>query len=85
MFEVLRIPVHLFAAAAQFAQARTVVVEVSPGATLGDVAVALRLQCPALASLIGVSRWAIDHQFASLDTVINEHREIALIPPVSGG
>lgn len=85
MFEVLRIQVHLFAAAAQAAQARSVVVEVSPSATLADVATALRLGWPALASLIGVSRWAIDHQFASLDTVINEHQEIALIPPVSGG
>lgn len=85
MFEALRIQVHLFAAAAQLAQARSVVVEVSTGATLADVAAGLRFACPALTSLLGVSRWAVDHQFASIDTAIDEQQEIALIPPVSGG
>ncbi len=85
MCDVLRVEVHLFAAASQLAQTRSVVVEVPSAATLADVATALGSACPALTGLIVMSRWAVNHEFASLDTRIAEHQEIALIPPVSGG
>ncbi len=83
----VRIQVHLFAAAAQLAQTRALFVDIDRdgGASLSDVAAALLDKQPELRGLVTISRWAVDHQFAPLDTVINERQEIALIPPVSGG
>ncbi|RME04517.1 MAG: MoaD/ThiS family protein [Planctomycetota bacterium] len=41
---------------------------------------------PDLAALIGRSRLAVDLEFVQDDQVLTgEHRELALIPPVSGG
>lgn len=81
----MRIKVHLFAAAAQAVQARELEIELADGAQLAELGLRLGLAHPQLRSLISISRWAVDHQFASLETTINEAQEIALIPPVSGG
>ena len=81
----MRIKVYLFAAAAQAVEARELEVDIAPGAALGELAERLSDAQPQLRSLISISRWAIDHQFAPLETIISESQEIALIPPVSGG
>ena len=81
----MRIKVHLFAAAAQAAQARVLEIDLASGATLADLAEQLGQACPQLRSLISISRWAVNQQFAALETTINATQEIALIPPVSGG
>ena len=76
---------HLFAAAAQTAGKRELTIEVEQGASLAEVARSLEHACPQLQSLLAISRWAVDHQFALPETVVTEEQEIALIPPVSGG
>lgn len=85
MADPLRIEVHLFAAAAQMAQCRAAFVEVNEGAQLAQVASQLGEMYPTLKGLLAISRWAVDHQFASLDTLVTDQQEIALIPPISGG
>ena len=64
---------------------RQIAVEVDQAATLADLAQAVSDKCPELSSLISISRWAVDQQFATLTTPISDRQEIALIPPVSGG
>lgn len=81
----MRIEVRLFAAAAQAVQARSVIIEVEPPATLADLVDKLAESYPQLQPLLGISRWAIDCDFVPLETTIGEQKEIAMIPPVSGG
>jgi molybdopterin synthase catalytic subunit len=40
---------------------------------------------PALASVVPQCRVAVAQRFAALDDVVNDHAELALIPPVAGG
>lgn len=75
----------MFAAAAQIAECRLAIVEVAEGADLAHVAVALVNKYPQLKNLLAISRWAVDQEFAPLDSVVNEQHEVAMIPPVSGG
>ncbi len=79
------VQVLLFASASQIVGQRQIVVEVDPSATLADLARSLADSLPELSSLIAISRWAVDQQFAPLNTPITDRQEIALIPPVSGG
>jgi molybdopterin synthase catalytic subunit len=77
--------VLLFAGLREIARAQTVPVEVDEGATAGDLLAALARQHPALAPLLGPCRLAFDQAFVSADTPLSGTREVAVIPPVSGG
>ncbi len=81
----MKVQIHLFAAAAQAVAARQVTLEVQEGATLAEVAHELSRLYPQLAQLVTISRWAVDQEFVPLSTAVDSQREIALIPPVSGG
>jgi molybdopterin synthase catalytic subunit len=79
------VTVKLFAAARDVAAAKEVSVEVYDGATMADVEEALLKELPALQPIVRHARWALDAAFATRESTVSEHAEIALIPPVSGG
>jgi molybdopterin converting factor small subunit len=79
------ITILLFASAADLAARGSVTVEVPPGAAVADVADALRQQYPQLSNLLAISRWALQHEFVPLTASVYPDKELALIPPVSGG
>lgn len=79
------VTVLLFAGLREAAKAETVTVEVPDGSTAGDLLAAVEVQIPALAGRVGASRVAVDHAFANADDPIDGAKELALIPPVSGG
>ncbi|ETI63907.1 molybdenum cofactor biosynthesis protein MoaD [Sphingobium sp. C100] len=59
-----------------------------PGATLADLVAMLAGRGGGYAQALGDSarlRAAIDQQFAPLDTMIGDAREVAIFPPVTGG
>ncbi len=86
------IRVQLFAGAAAIAGARTIEINCTPEVDGGSGAVKLSLvraelltRFPELASLAAFSRFAVNNEFATEDTVVSPEHTIALIPPVSGG
>jgi molybdopterin converting factor subunit 1 len=81
----MTVRVRLFARARDLAGAGEIDVEVSPGATVGEVRRTLGETRPALRELLGRCAIAVDENFAGDDIVVTETSEIAVIPPVSGG
>jgi len=79
---MLRIKVKLFAAIRDAAGVNAVEVDAH---TVADAARALSQQFPAAAQLIARSRFAVNQSFAPAETMLGEHDEVAVIPPVSGG
>ncbi|MCX4245198.1 molybdenum cofactor biosynthesis protein [Paraliomyxa miuraensis] len=79
------VDVLLFAGLREIAHAPTVAVELGDLATAGDLLAALGEQYPALAPRLPPCRVALDHVFVRADEPVAGAREIAVIPPVSGG
>ena len=79
------VTVLLFAGLREAAKAETITVEIAEGSTAGDLLEAVETQIPALAGRVGASRVAVDHAFVDADDPIDGAKELALIPPVSGG
>lgn len=77
--------VLLFAGLREIAHAQTVAVEIGDLATARDLLIALGEQHPALAPRLPPCRVALDHAFVGGDERVAGAREIAVIPPVSGG
>ena len=50
-----------------------------------DLIARLGERCPSLKPLLEVSRLAVNCEYASLDRLLQEGDEVAIIPPVSGG
>jgi len=83
--QAMTINVKLFAAARQCSGREEVAIELSAGATVGDLRAALATACPELNALLPASMVAVDHDYAANDQVLPDRAEVALIPPVSGG
>ncbi len=81
----MQIEVLMFAAAREAAGSDKIQLEVVDGATAGDVMRAIGHRLPEIAPLLPACRLAIDNQYVSADAGLASGREIALIPPVSGG
>lgn len=81
----MTITVLLFAGAADAVAQRSASVEVADAATVADVAASLGAAYPQLRGLLAISRWAIDCEFVPLTALVTAGKEVALIPPVSGG
>ena len=52
---------------------------------VGDVLESLIKQKPYLSQWQSVTRFGVNLQFVTADTVLNDRDEVVLIPPVSGG
>ena len=81
----MTVEVLLFASAADLAGRRSLSVDVPATATIADVAQAVASACPQMSSLLAASRWAVNREFVSLTASVGPDKEVALIPPVSGG
>lgn len=81
----MQVDVLLFAEAARLAETPSVRVEVSDACTVAEIAAAVVVAKPALASLAARSRWALGNEFVEPASLFTVGQEIALIPPVSGG
>lgn len=75
----------LFAAARDEIGSDYVEIDVPDNATAGDVLNKLSELSPFMAELVPYCRLAIDERYAEASASIHGAREIALIPPVSGG
>lgn len=53
--------------------------------TVAELAAQLKRRWPAIAPLIGRSRFAVNQAFASGEMTLSESDDVAVIPPVSGG
>ena len=60
-------------------------VQLDEGATGADALQWIRTQYPACARFLTSARVAVNQEFVSLDTVLGDGDELAVIPPVSGG
>lgn len=81
----MKIRIHLFAQARQLAGQSEVWVELPGPATVAAVREALATQHAQLAPLLRSSHFAVGAQYARSEETVQEHDEVALIPPVSGG
>lgn len=77
--------VRFFAAAREAAKTSAATVELPEGATVAVLLSALATQFPALEKVLPKLRVAVDEEFVTNDTVLEEANDIALIPPVGGG
>ena len=82
---MLEFPIQLFAVARELAGTENVTITLPECATVADLRAQLFLQIPSLAPLGDVFRFAVDQQYATEETPLQQDQEIALIPPVSGG
>lgn len=79
------VAVKLFAVVKQLVGSASVEVRLSDGATVAELVAALVAEYPQLAPLEQHLRFAVDGEYAQLDTPIRQGAEVACIPPVSGG
>ena len=80
-----RVEVHLFASLREAIGADRIEVEVPADADVAALRRALTERTPELAGALQICRVAVDQEMAPEDTPLAGAREIALIPPVSGG
>ncbi|ANV84953.1 molybdopterin synthase sulfur carrier subunit [Picosynechococcus sp. PCC 7003] len=59
--------------------------QVAPGSTVADVFQRILDEHPNLAEWQSVTRFGVNLEFVSPETVLQEGDEVVLIPPVSGG
>jgi len=77
--------VKLFARARELAGAETVSVQVPAGSTVADLRSALLAAAPSLSVLSSSLFVAVDGVYASDEMPLDDVREVACFPPVSGG
>ena len=78
-------PVLLFAGLREAARAESLEVSLPERATVRDLVDRLAQEHPALAGILSQCRVAVDEEFVGEDHPLKGAREIAVIPPVSGG
>jgi molybdopterin converting factor subunit 1 len=81
----MKVRVKLFAVAKELAGCDVLEVDVVEASTLAQVRRTVANEFPALSRVLPNALWAVGAEYAEDDTVINQHSEIAIIPPVSGG
>lgn len=81
----MKVCVKLFAVAKQAAGAEAIELDVPVDAVVADVRTALLAAVPALAPAAKHLLFAVDAVYAGDRTPVAAAREIACIPPVSGG
>jgi molybdopterin synthase catalytic subunit/molybdopterin synthase sulfur carrier subunit len=82
---MIRVRVTFFALARDLAGAGNADVELPAGATNATLLAALVGRYPALATLAGHLRFAVNNAYVPGDHALGDGDEVAVIPPVSGG
>ncbi|MBK6931171.1 MAG: MoaD/ThiS family protein [Saprospirales bacterium] len=80
----MTIKILTFGIMRDIAGAERLEMELPNGANVAELEAALALQFPSIRRL-GALFIAVNAAYANPDTVLSEHDEVALIPPVSGG
>jgi len=81
----VQISVKLFAVLRERAGSGEVPLSLSDPATVSDVRDQLVRDYPQLANLIDRVAFAVNRNYADLQTPVHEGDEVAALPPVSGG
>lgn len=81
----MKVTVRLFARAKQLAGTDRIVVDLAEASRIGDLRKHLVSQESALASLAPHLIFAVGTDYVGDDSPISPGREVAAIPPVSGG
>ncbi len=81
----MKITVKLFAGVRELAEQSEIVAELAQGSTIGELRKCLIADFPQLGPHLTHAMFAIDSDYASDDSLVQEKSEIACIPPVSGG
>ena len=80
----MRVSVRLFASMRELFGATTLERELPEGATVGDLIGLLRQQANGR-STPAVLHVAVNQRYATPETFLADHDEVAILPPVSGG
>ena len=81
----MTITVKLFAILRERAQATELSLDLPPSATVAAAREALAARVPALRDYLPRVAWAVNREYAPIETELTEGDELAVIPPVSGG
>lgn len=81
----MKISVLLFASLREAVGAARVEMEMPAGATPRQIAAALAERHPRLRPHLPAMAFAIDEEFVAGDAAVQDAKELALLPPVSGG
>lgn len=81
----MQLQVRLFGAARDAVGASCVSVALPDGASVADVRAALAKLAPALATVCGRARIAVNQRVVDEASAVRAQDEVALLPPVSGG
>lgn len=81
----MKITVLLFAGLRDAAGTGRVELEISTGSTPRQIALELAERYPRLRPHLATIAYAIDGEFVDAEVQLAEARELALLPPVSGG
>ncbi|MEL6441921.1 MAG: MoaD/ThiS family protein [Cyanobacteria bacterium J06621_8] len=83
--EKITVKVKLFAIYQEAFKTSELNLELSEQTKVGDVLASLIQQKPFLSKWQSVTRFGVNLQFVTADTVLYDGDEVVLIPPVSGG
>ena len=81
----MKLSVLLFSAAREIAGCESVELNLPESATVAQARTELLQSLPALATRNGILLWAVNHDYASDDRVLQGTDVVACFPPVSGG
>ena len=81
----MKVKVKFFALIREKIDAREINIEIKDGSTLGVLWEELKNSYLVLKNINSSLLFSVNHEYASLDSLLKEGDEIALIPPVSGG
>ncbi|MEO6435600.1 MAG: molybdopterin converting factor subunit 1 [Tepidisphaeraceae bacterium] len=81
----VRITVKFFAIVRDRAGTAQAELDLGDGATVSDAAAALADRFGAIADSLPRAAFAVNQNYASKETILNDGDELAVIPPVSGG
>ncbi len=82
---LVKIRVRFFASYREIVGRREMETEVPQGARVSYVLADLIKDYPALSEVAAISRFVVNQEFASPDTMLKENDEVVFVPPVAGG
>lgn len=80
-----RVTILAFGVASDWLGRAPLTLEIAPGSRVLDALERLEDRFPALAGVRPRLRFAVNQQYATLETPLGAGDELAIIPPVSGG
>jgi molybdopterin converting factor subunit 1 len=81
----IQIRVRYFAALREIVGSNEELLTVQPGTSIKQMRVLLLARYPRLEQVLARATSAVNRQYVSPETVLNENDEVVFIPPVGGG